>query len=164
MIDPLRFGALVAAAALLGSCASECPPGEAGPAAVGPAVAGIDTAGGAEQIDPLSGNAACYVCHIPFVRETVSATHFKAKIACMDCHGLSAGHANDEHIGATPPDVVFKREQVVAFCRKCHERHDVPPEKVVARFVERKRTGSDAVCTDCHGTHRIAEAGGELGS
>jgi hypothetical protein len=110
---------------------------------------------------PLNANAACYVCHIPFMREDLSTVHLAETIGCIACHGVSAGHANDEEIGATPPDVTFTRNQIDDFCGTCHETHDVPPELVVGRWIERElRPGAAAVCTDCHGSHRIARAGG----
>jgi len=109
-----------------------------------------------EVTNPLGANAACYVCHIPFVREELSRVHLEAKVSCIKCHGLSAPHANDEDIGATPPDVVFKREGVDAMCRECHRQHDVPADQVVARFLDRRLPlRPPAVCTDCHGTHKI---------
>ncbi len=109
----------------------------------------------AETIDPLSVNATCYVCHMTFVREEISRVHFKEEVTCIKCHGLSAAHANDEDIGATKPDIVYKRNQVDEMCAKCHEEHDVPATDVIARFVEREITESPPVCTDCHGKHRI---------
>jgi hypothetical protein len=109
--------------------------------------------------DPVGANAGCYVCHMTFVKEELAKTHLKAKVGCIQCHGLSAKHANDENIGATKPDITFKREQVDASCGKCHAEHNVPAKKVVARFVERRLPASAApVCTDCHGQHKIARA------
>ncbi len=108
-----------------------------------------------DKIDPLSANATCYICHTMFVREPISKIHFKAKVTCIDCHGLSAAHANDEDVGATKPDVVFGRGQVDAMCTECHEQHDVPAAEVVARFIERRPLPSPIVCTDCHGRHKI---------
>jgi hypothetical protein len=113
-----------------------------------------------EETNPLGANAACYVCHIPFVKEELSKVHLQEKITCIRCHGLSAGHANDEDIGATPPDKSYERGQVNAFCRTCHREHDVPPEQVIERWLARRGSESAEsmpVCTDCHGTHRIAE-------
>jgi len=110
----------------------------------------------AEETNPLGANAACYVCHIPFVREELGRVHLQAKVPCIECHGLSAAHANDEDIGATPPDVTFQREQIDPSCVKCHKKHDAPARAVVSRFIERKLSPkSAAVCTDCHGTHKI---------
>jgi cytochrome c553 len=120
---------------------SKSPPAEAKPA---------------EETDPLGANAACYVCHISFVKEELSKVHLAAKVACVKCHGLSDKHANDENIGATKPDIMYKRDQIDASCVKCHERHDVPPGKVIARFEERKLgISTKPVCSDCHGTHKI---------
>jgi len=109
------------------------------------------------MIDPLSVNAACYLCHMTFIGEELSTVHFKEKTTCIDCHGLSAPHANDENIGETPPDIVFKRGEVDASCEECHEEHDAPATKVVARFLERKLADPHPICTDCHGTHKIEQ-------
>jgi predicted CXXCH cytochrome family protein len=101
-----------------------------------------------DESNPMGANAACYVCHIPFVQEEISKAHLRAKVPCTRCHGLSAGHANDEDIGATPPDIIFERDQVDAMCLKCHQRHDITDE-MTAKY----KTGP--VCTDCHGNHKI---------
>jgi hypothetical protein len=122
----------------------------------------------AGYLDPLGPNAACYVCHMTFVDEPLAVTHLRAKITCIDCHGTSQGHANDEKIGATKPDIVIPRSQLNRACRKCHERHDVRPEEVIARWIKRARSRQarpagkplrpPVVCTDCHGSHRVSRA------
>ena len=118
----------------------------------------------AGEEDPLGPNAACYVCHMTFVREELSKVHLAAKVGCIKCHGLSAAHANDEDVGATKPDIAYTRAEVNPSCRKCHIGHDAAPEKVVARWNEvlaagrGKQPPADLTCTDCHGTHRIARA------
>jgi len=108
--------------------------------------------------NPLGPNAACYVCHMTYVKEPMSRLHLKHKVYCIDCHGTSAAHANDEDIGATKPDIYFKRNQVNASCRKCHANHDAAPEKVIKRWIEKKLKVSPPVCTDCHGSHKIKRA------
>lgn len=114
------------------------------------------------ETDPLSANAGCYVCHIPFVKEELSKVHLKAKVACVKCHGLCDKHANDENIGATKPDITYKRHQIDAACVKCHEKHDAPALKVIARFQQRRLPPSPvAVCTECHGTHKIEKPEGD---
>jgi hypothetical protein len=108
------------------------------------------------EADPLGPNGACYVCHTTFVKEELAKVHLVEKIACVKCHGLSDKHANDENVGATKPDIMFKRHEVDASCQKCHDTHDVPATQVIARFVERGLSAKNVViCTDCHGTHRI---------
>ncbi|MBL7218921.1 MAG: hypothetical protein ISS69_02310 [Phycisphaerae bacterium] len=111
-----------------------------------------------DKNNPLGPNAACYVCHMTYVKEPMSRLHLKHKVYCIDCHGTSAAHANDEDIGATKPDIYFKRDQVNGSCRKCHEHHDAAPEKVIKRWIEKKLTVSPPVCTDCHGSHKIKRA------
>jgi RNase P subunit RPR2 len=121
-----------------------------------PAEADDPPAEAAEQLDPIWANAACYVCHTLFVKEELSRVHLEDKVTCIKCHGLSAAHANDENVGATLPDVVFKRRQVDAMCVECHETHDAPAREVVVRFVERRLSPkSPPTCTDCHGRHKI---------
>ncbi len=110
------------------------------------------------MIDPLGPNAACYVCHTTFVREELVTQHLPDKVDCVKCHGTSEKHANDENIGATKPDILYKKGEVDAMCKKCHDTHDAPAQKVVARFVERKLQGDAFICTDCHGTHKIDRA------
>ena len=101
-----------------------------------------------DESNPMGANAACYVCHIPFVQEEISKAHLRAKVPCTRCHGLSAGHANDEDIGATPPDITFESVHVDAMCVECHQRHDISAE-MAAKYK------SEPICTDCHGNHKI---------
>jgi formate-dependent nitrite reductase cytochrome c552 subunit len=113
----------------------------------------------APEIDPMGPNGACYVCHMSFVKEEFARVHLANKITCIKCHGLSDKHANDENIGATKPDITFKREKIDESCDKCHKVHDVPPKEVIARFQEKNLAKNPAiVCIDCHGTHKIEQA------
>lgn len=100
------------------------------------------------ETDPLSVNAACYMCHMGFVKEKMSKTHLNKDITCISCHGLSAGHANDEDIGATMPDVTFARDEVDTMCLECHKRHKISAQDLAKYELH-------PVCTDCHGSHRI---------
>jgi hypothetical protein len=157
------IGVLVSAAVMLWSCRQEAPKGAPAPTSAPTSQA---TAASGEEEDVLGANAGCYVCHMTFVNEELATTHLTAKVACVKCHGTSAAHANDENIGATKPDIVFGHEGINPSCRKCHMKHDAPPEKVLARWQERSRSAYTAtqpalgpVCTDCHGEHRIAVVG-----
>ena len=138
-----------------------CPAADAGQPTRSPATNAADQP--AEQFDSLGANAGCYVCHMTFVQEELAKTHLAARIGCVNCYGSSTGHANDGNIGATPPDIVIKRDQINASCRACHATHDVPPEKVIARWQDRCKakpatqpSALPAVCTDCHGNHKIS--------
>jgi len=112
---------------------------------------GAEAAAQFDETNPLGANAGCYICHMRFIGEELSKTHLKARITCVSCHGVSAGHANDEDIGATKPDVTFERGRVDAMCLKCHKRHDISGLKAAA-------AKPPPVCTDCHDTHRIKKA------
>lgn len=145
----LLFGVIVGCTPLIYLCSCSLSP-------TGTAFPDANVSTQFDETNPLGANAACYVCHMTFVKEELSKTHLRAEITCVRCHGLSAGHANDEDIGATPPDVSFKRDQVDAMCLKCHKSHsargrltaDISPEEVGA-------SKSPPVCSDCHGTHKI---------
>ncbi len=115
--------------------------------------------GDQDASDVLGANAACLVCHLTFEKETLARSHQLQGVSCTKCHGASVAHANDEHIGATRPDITYPRAKVDAACAVCHEEHDVPAAKVIARFLERKLPAQPVlICTDCHGSHRIAKA------
>jgi len=111
-------------------------------------------------------NSACLVCHINFEKEEIAATHLKQGRTCAHCHGVSYEHMNDEE-AAAEPDVLFGRSEVEAFCRKCHQSHKNP--EAAAQFLaewksKRRPHGrlilSNAICTDCHGLHRLPRGGG----
>lgn len=102
-------------------------------------------------------NGACFVCHANLKHEPLVMVHARAKVSCMECHGPSLDHRDDED-NVTPPDVMFLRATIDTACRECHQSHDVPAAEVVARWRERgqaKSASAAAVCTDCHGRHRL---------
>lgn len=141
----LAWVALLAGVLCLAALAQDAPPPPPPP----------DAAPEEDVLDPMGPNGACYVCHMTFLREDLAKAHLKAKVTCIQCHGLSAGHANDENIGATKPDRIYERGQVSDSCRECHTTHDAPPEKVIQLWLDRKLTEAPPVCTDCHGAHRL---------
>ena len=111
-------------------------------------------------------NSICLVCHINFAKEDIAAKHLKNSITCATCHGVSYEHANDEE-AAAKPDILYGRAEVDSFCKKYHAAHKDP--KAVARFLEewkgkRRPQGrlilANAICTDCHGLHRLPRGGG----
>ncbi len=108
-------------------------------------------------------NRLCLVCHKVLTDEPISLVHEKKKVLCIDCHGPSTLHMEDE-MQMTKPDILFGRNEVQPFCRGCHERHQDP--KKVEEF-RKEWWGRDrpngrvvnnaSICTDCHGTHNITE-------
>jgi formate-dependent nitrite reductase cytochrome c552 subunit len=104
-----------------------------------------------------ANNGACLVCHANYEDEPMAACHAKEGTGCMDCHGQSWAHRNDEG-NVTPPDVLYPAAKIDVACKKCHEDHNAPAVKVIARWQERcpaKTKPSQVVCTDCHGEHRL---------
>jgi hypothetical protein len=107
---------------------------------------------------PPADNSACFVCHANYEEESMAVVHAKAGTGCVDCHGPSLAHRNDED-NVTPPDVIYAAAKIDGACRKCHDQHDAPATKVIACWQQRSAGVKDPaqlVCTDCHGEHRLA--------
>ncbi|NQU24130.1 MAG: hypothetical protein HQ567_22840 [Candidatus Nealsonbacteria bacterium] len=102
-------------------------------------------------------NQACYVCHDNYKEEELVICHGVEEVGCIDCHGKSYDHRDDED-NVTPPEVMYPREKIAACCAECHTEHDVSAAKVIARWQEHGLTETDPaklVCTDCHFQHRL---------
>jgi len=103
-------------------------------------------------------NAACHVCHANYRDEWLASKHADSGMGCVDCHGNSYAHRNDEN-NTTPPETMFPEEKIDTACSYCHPSHDAPAQKVIARWQEqaiKKTDPKKIVCTDCHGKHRLA--------
>ena len=130
------------------------------------AIAGVRVA--ADHPMPTD-NSMCLTCHINFEHEPLVEKHLAKGIVCARCHGVSYDHYNDED-AATKPDVLFGRTQVEPFCRGCHKAHK-DQAKADAFLAEHKGQRlpngrlirEDAICTDCHGEHRIPRGGPKTG-
>lgn len=106
---------------------------------------------------PVADNSACHVCHTNYQEEQFAVVHAKANVSCAKCHGQSLDHRNDED-NITPPDVIFPAAKIETLCKDCHEEHNAPAVKVIARWQQRcpaKTNPKDIICTDCHGDHRL---------
>lgn len=122
----------------------------------------LDDAGKKEAVDKevsasVAENEACYVCHANYRDEELVQWHADGDVGCVDCHGKSFAHRNDEN-NTTPPDVMFPLNEIDASCEDCHDAHDVPASDIVARLQERvprMASGEHVVCTQCHGRHRL---------
>lgn len=114
-----------------------------------------------KKVEPLFGpvadNTACYCCHTNYEEEEFVQYHAVADVGCIECHGQSFAHRNDED-NVTPPDVMFAPEKIAGNCAKCHDTHDAPAAEVITRWRERcpaKTDPKSLLCTDCHGEHRL---------
>jgi hypothetical protein len=112
-----------------------------------------------EKVEVTADNSACYVCHGNYDGEELALIHAKEDVGCDECHGESIDHRNDED-NITPPDVMYPADTIDEKCEECHDTHDVPATKVIARWQKRcpsKTDASELVCTDCHGQHRLKQ-------
>lgn len=152
---------LVFTAALSLMCSRQTPPpvtatedksGAEAPAQAAPAPA------------PLAkDNARCLHCHDNLRKELISRVHQRKKVYCADCHGASLAHM-EEQTPRAHPDVVFEREQVDAYCHKCHahpHRNQAKIERFIQQWEGRTRPHgrsitAKSICTDCHGEHVLA--------
>jgi hypothetical protein len=110
-----------------------------------------------EKVELKVDNFACYVCHGNYDGEEMVVSHGKEGTGCIDCHGKSFAHRNDED-NITPPDKMYPLEEVDKMCGECHDEHDVSARKVIQRWQERcpdKADPKGIVCTDCHYQHRL---------
>ncbi len=102
-------------------------------------------------------NQSCFVCHDNYKDEPLMLVHAKEEIGCVDCHGESVAHRNDED-NITPPDLMYPLAEIDDACQECHDTHDAPAEKIIARWQTRcpeKKDVKKIACTDCHGRHRL---------
>jgi len=102
-------------------------------------------------------NFSCYVCHGNYEGEELVVSHGKEAIGCIDCHGESYAHRNDED-NITPPDKMYPPETIDAMCGDCHDDHIASARDVIERWRERcpeKTNPNQIVCTDCHYQHRL---------
>jgi hypothetical protein len=112
-----------------------------------------------KETGPMADNTACYVCHGNYDEEELVLIHAREEVGCIDCHGESFDHRDDED-NVTPPDTMYWPEAIDPACQECHETHDVSAREVLTRWKERCPDKTDAgkiVCTDCHGYHRLAK-------
>ncbi|MCX5685490.1 MAG: hypothetical protein NT049_17680 [Planctomycetota bacterium] len=103
-------------------------------------------------------NSRCFVCHLNFSDDVMAISHAKVGIGCEKCHGSSDDHASDEG-NVTPPQIMYPHEKIDASCKVCHPD---PMERIVAGakyclHVLLTEEEKKKVCTDCHGTHKMAQ-------
>ena len=94
-------------------------------------------------------NTACFVCHANYMNEFLADRHAKANIGCVNCHGQSFAHRNDEN-NITPPETMYSADKIDSSCQNCHEAHDIPAKKIIARWAKRNPEKTDSSCRGCH--------------
>ena len=131
------------------------------------AVAGVALAAGWLIVSPASPGAApaaaarpepadnsyCYVCHATYDGEKLTAVHQRVGVGCEQCHGTSIKHSGDED-GLTPPEKMYARSKVNAFCMTCHEKAKLVKDEAHDDFF--KTPTADDACSTCHAQkHRL---------
>ena len=105
----------------------------------------------------LADNSRCHVCHMNYVQEEIALVHARADIGCADCHGSSDAHIADESWSwgenGTPPEIMYRRDEINSSCMKCHPKDQISPEEHTPFFED---VAEQMSCTDCHGQHRLA--------
>ena len=122
----------------------------------------------------ISGNAyavdesSCKVCHSKNAVEHEQSIHAELDVTCVTCHG---GDPGDPDRSAMDPDKGFKgnpsRLDIPDFCSSCHAEsaimaqygldvHQLDDYKLSDHGKALYNGDTNvAVCTDCHGKHRI---------
>ncbi len=109
----------------------------------------------------------CMICHSEIRKEYFESIHYKEKIECVSCHGgdesvldIKKSHS-DGFIG------VPNRKRIIEVCILCHSSpekmkpYGLPFDQEILYYTsqhgESFKKGNDevAICTDCHGTHKI---------
>ena len=108
--------------------------------------------GDEEETGPMADNSRCHVCHINYDDEVLAVTHARADINCEKCHGPSDAHCGDED-NITPPDIMYPAEKIRPFCIGCHSKEKIDID--VHKSVMAKPDTKEAICTNCHGEHRL---------
>ena len=120
-----------------------------------PAVAKDDPDG---EDDLLGANAACYVCHTSFVKEDLAKTHLAAKVGCINATACPRSTPTTRISGPPSPMSFSNAARSTPLAASATRSTNVVPEKIIARFIERKVAKTPVVCTDCHGAHKIDAA------
>jgi hypothetical protein len=99
--------------------------------------------------EAATGNMACFVCHANYRGELLADSHTKANVGCVNCHGDSFAHRNDEN-NTTPPETMYPAERIDPFCQGCHDAHDISARKIIAAWTKQKANKPDVTCEGCH--------------
>jgi len=92
-------------------------------------------------------NSYCLVCHANYETEQLVQGHQPAGVGCEQCHGMSVKHSGDED-AVTPPDRMFAKHEITAFCQTCHEKATLVKREDHQEFFQRPDPGE--TCGNCH--------------
>ena len=98
-------------------------------------------------------NSYCHVCHLNYQTDPLAEDHRERGIGCVNCHGPSDAHADDE-ASETAPDTMYPRARINASCQQCHSESKLSS---TCRSAIATDAGTPEVCTSCHGQHGLTE-------
>ncbi len=115
-----------------------------------------------------AAGSSCEICHSEIAVAYRGSAHAQAEITCTDCHG---GNPSDPEASAMASGAGFKgrpeRRRVPEFCGSCHsDRAEMAEYGLPTHQLDDYKQSLHgkawqqgdtkvAVCTDCHGRHRI---------
>lgn len=115
--------------------------------------------------------SSCLVCHSDIKVDYQVSIHAGYDVACVECHG---GDPSRMDLEAMAPDTGFRgkpqREEIPQLCASCHsdaeqmKPYNIPIDQYAEYLTSEhgallaQGDTKVAVCTDCHGTHRILTA------
>jgi hypothetical protein len=105
----------------------------------------------AETLQRRDGASSCAVCHVDATDQWTGTVHDRSAVGCVECHGPSHGHVEDEN-NEVLPDEVFVRADVDRLCAECHRCGRTPVTSNQAASLPHV---TPPVCTDCHTAHRF---------
>jgi hypothetical protein len=105
----------------------------------------------AEALQRRDGASSCAVCHVDAADQWNGTVHERSAVGCVECHGPSHGHVEDEN-NEVSPDEVFVRADVDRLCAECHRCGRAPVTPAQAALLP---AVTPAVCTDCHIAHQF---------
>src|SRR5574341_2602312 len=112
----------------------------------------------------------CEVCHSNVKVEFVESVHAREDISCVSCHGGDSSADEEQVAHSRNFRCLTDRKQIPYECAACHsdsakmKAYALPTDQLALyqTSVHGKRLAAGdtrvAVCTDCHGVHRILPA------
>jgi len=108
-----------------------------------------------DQVAIKADNSFCYVCHLNYDGEQLTADHEWAGIGCEECHGRSYDHCNDEN-NITPPEIMYPAAKINPFCMSCHPETELKQQDAHQPILS-DLAKQQTYCTVCHGAeHRMS--------
>jgi len=134
--------------------------------------AALAPAARAQDTPPTESSCVTH-CHGEQATEFKDCIH-ESELRCVDCHGGNPAATRDKE-KSHDPEMGYRgkvpREQIPALCGSCHSdplkmhAYGLPTDQLEhyrtsnhGKALFEKGDTSAAVCTDCHGTHRILPA------